>query len=125
MLCRLRLTALFAIPVFLCIYAVVHVLWHPSAWVAAAYAAVSVATFIIYAIDKSAAKAQRWRTPEATLHLLALAGGWPGALLAQQWLRHKSAKRGFRAVFWATVVLNVAGLVFLCSPWGWQYGRLS
>ncbi len=52
------------------------------------------------------------------MHTLALAGGWPGALLAQQWLRHKSAKQEFRAVFWATVVLNVAGLVLLCSPWG-------
>ena len=52
---------------------------------------------------------------------MALAGGWPGALLAQQWLRHKSAKREFRAVFWATLVLNVAGLVLLCSPWGRIY----
>lgn len=78
----------------------------------------SLLTFIIYAIDKSAAQAKRRRTPESTLHLLALAGGWPGALLAQQWLRHKSAKQPFRAVFWATVVANVAGLVLLCSPYG-------
>jgi|JI6StandDraft_1071083.scaffolds.fasta_scaffold51081_2 uncharacterized membrane protein YsdA (DUF1294 family) len=89
--------------------------WQPSFWIAAAYAAVSLLTFLIYAIDKSAARAGRWRTPKATLHLLALAGGWPGALLAQQWLRHKSAKRSFRAVFWVTVVLNVVGLVLLCS----------
>ena len=78
----------------------------------------SLLTFIAYAIDKSAAKAQRWRTPETTLHLLALAGGWPGALLAQRWLRHKSAKRKFLAVFWLTVLLNVAGLVMLCAAWG-------
>ena len=69
-------------------------------------------------LDKAAAQAGRWRTSEATLHLLALAGGWPGALLAQHWLRHKSAKRAFRAVFWVTVVLNVTGLVVVCSPWG-------
>ncbi len=85
-------------------------------WIAATYVAVSLLTFTIYAIDKSAARAGRWRTPEATLHLLALAGGWPGALLAQQWLRHKSAKRSFRTVFWVTVVLNLVGLVLLCSP---------
>lgn len=78
----------------------------------------SLLTFVVYAWDKAAAQAQRWRTAESTLHLMALAGGWPGALLAQQWLRHKSAKREFRVVFWATVVLNVAGLVLLCSAFG-------
>jgi uncharacterized membrane protein YsdA (DUF1294 family) len=109
---------LLALPVFLCVYAVVAVLWRPPLWIAAAYAGMSVLTFVVYAVEKSAAQANRWRTAESTLHLLALACGWPGALLAQQWLRHKSAKRAFRAVFWATVVLNVAGLVVLCSPWG-------
>lgn len=93
-------------------------------WIAAAYAGMSLLTFIIYAIDKAAARAQRRRTPESTLHLLALACGWPGALLAQQWLRHKSVKQPFRAVFWATVVLNVAGLVLLCSPWLRHLGHI-
>jgi uncharacterized membrane protein YsdA (DUF1294 family) len=109
---------LLALPGLLCVYAVVAVLWHPPLWIAAAYASMSLLTFVVYAMDKAAAQANRWRTAESTLHLLALACGWPGALLAQQWLRHKSAKRAFRAVFWATVVLNVAGLVVLCSPWG-------
>jgi len=113
---------LFAIPAFLCLYAVVAVLWRPPGWIAAAYAGMSLLTFMAFAWDKAAAQARRWRTAESTLHLLALAGGWPGALLAQQWLRHKSAKREFRAVFWATVVLNVAGLVLLCSPWARNYG---
>ena len=102
-----------ALPAFLCVYAVVTLLWLPPLWLAAAYAGMSVLTFVVYAMDKAAAQANRWRTAESTLHLLALACGWPGALLAQQWLRHKSAKREFRAVFWATVVLNVAGLVVL------------
>ena len=90
---------------------------HLPLWIAGAYAGMSLLTFTVYAVDKSAAKAGRWRTAESTLHLLALAGGWPGALLAQRWLRHKSAKRKFRMVFWATVWLNVAGLVLLGSPW--------
>jgi uncharacterized membrane protein YsdA (DUF1294 family) len=55
---------------------------------------------------------------------LALACGWPGALLAQQWLRHKSAKQEFRAVFWVTVVLNVAGLVAMSSPWGRNWAQI-
>ena len=40
-------------------------------------------TFFTYALDKSAARQNACRTPERTLHFLALAGGWPGALLAR------------------------------------------
>ena len=90
----------------------------PMQNVAVLYGAMSLVTFQVYAMDKSAARRGAGRTSETTLHLLALVGGWPGALLAQQWLRHKSAKRAFRAVFWATVLVNVAGLALLCSPWG-------
>lgn len=107
---------LFVIPVFLVVWVVVSALWRPPLWVAGLYLGVSVATFLAYAADKSAATQGRWRTPENTLHLLALAGGWPGALLAQQFLRHKSTKQPFRQVFWFTVVLNAAGFVVLASP---------
>ncbi len=88
----------------------------PPIWIAAIYAAMSVITFIAYAMDKSAAARRSWRTPERTLHLLALAGGWPGALCAQQLLRHKSSKAAFRSVFWVTVFVNVLGFVLLCTP---------
>jgi uncharacterized membrane protein YsdA (DUF1294 family)/cold shock CspA family protein len=109
---------LFAIPAFLVLYVAVAWLWRPPGWLALAYLGLSVLTFATYAIDKAAAKGGAWRTPENTLHLLALAGGWPGALVAQQVLRHKSSKAEFRAVFWTTVVLNVVGFVALCSPLG-------
>ncbi|MNG38217.1 hypothetical protein D3C84_1258340 [compost metagenome] len=46
--------------------------------------------------------------PERTLHLLALLGGWPGALLAQRRLRHKTAKPRFLLVFWLTTLGHVA-----------------
>ena len=78
------------------------------------YLAASVVTFITYALDKSAARNDRWRTSENTLHLFALVGGWPGALAAQRLLRHKSKKQSFQIVFWATVVLN-------CSVLGWIF----
>jgi uncharacterized membrane protein YsdA (DUF1294 family) len=63
-----------------------------------------------------------WRVSESTLHTLSLVGGWPGALVAQQMLRHKSNKASFRAVFWATVVTNVASFVVIHSPLaaGWR-----
>jgi uncharacterized membrane protein YsdA (DUF1294 family)/cold shock CspA family protein len=109
---------LFAIPAFLALYVVVGLLWRPPLLLAAVYAGTSVLTFLAYAQDKSAAQRNAWRMSESTLHGLALAGGWPGALLAQQLLRHKSAKAGFRSVFWVTVVLNVAAFVALCSPLG-------
>ncbi len=110
--------SLFALPAFLLVYLAVAVIWRVPGWVAALYAGASVVCALVYAIDKSAAKAGRWRVSESTLHTLSLVGGWPGALVAQQVLRHKSNKASFRAVFWATVVANVVGFVAIHSPWG-------
>lgn len=108
---------LFAIPAFGVVLLLGHVWGHPPRWLLWAYLGVSVLTFLAYAADKSAAQRGAWRTSEQTLHLLALAGGWPGALLAQQLLRHKSTKQEFRSVFWGTVCLNVAGFMFMASPY--------
>lgn len=74
------------------------------------YLVISILTLIAYAWDKSAAQNAHWRTRESTLHLLALFGGWPGALMAQRYLRHKSRKQPFQLIFWMTVILNVAVL---------------
>ena len=105
---------LFAIPAFL----VLLFLLRPPHWLLWAYPLLSLLTFFVYVADKSAAQADERRTPESTLHLLALLGGWPGALLAQQFCRHKSVKREFRAVFWTTVAANVAGCLALLAPAG-------
>jgi uncharacterized membrane protein YsdA (DUF1294 family) len=78
--------------------------------VAALYLVASVLSLIAYRADKSASQTQSWRTPEARLHLLAVVGGWPGALLAQRLFRHKSRKAAFQWVFWGTVVLNCGAL---------------
>lgn len=71
----------------------------------------SVVTFIAYGLDKSASRRGSRRTSEATLHLLALLGGWPGALIAQRRFRHKTRKSEFRVVFWTTVGLNTVLLI--------------
>lgn len=68
----------------------------------------SAVTLLFYAWDKRRATRGGWRVPETRLHVLALLGGWPGALLGQRWLRHKTIKRRFRVVFWLTVVGHVA-----------------
>ncbi|MDH3354179.1 MAG: DUF1294 domain-containing protein [Chromatiales bacterium] len=93
-------------------------------WVFELYIVVSLLTFILYAVDKSAARNGRWRISEKTLHLSALAGGWPGAIFAQQRLRHKSKKRSFRIVFWITAILNGGALIWLHSPDGLAALRL-
>lgn len=84
----------------------------------ALYMVASLLTFITYAADKSAARKGARRTPESTLHMLSLVGGWPGALVAQQRLRHKSKKQSFRSVFWVTVFLNCGVFVWLFTPTG-------
>ena len=89
--------------------------------VAGVYPIASLIAFYLYAHDKSAAQAGRWRTPESTLHLSSLLGGWPGGLLAQTMLRHKSSKRSFQAVFWATVILNGAALGWLLKTGGFAW----
>jgi len=83
-----------------------------------AYSVASAIAFVVYAFDKSAAKNDRRRTAENTLHLFALIGGWPGALIAQKVLRHKSKKESFLFIFWTTVILNCGVLGWLFTPSG-------
>lgn len=104
---------LFAIPAFLVVYLAVLFFWNPSSWWMAVYLGLSALTFGVYRYDKAASVKDKRRTTESTLHLLALLGGWPGALIAQQYLRHKSTKLEFRRVFWVTALLNVVGFVGL------------
>ena len=82
--------------------------------VLAVYVIASLLTFIMYAADKSAARRGTWRISEKTLHVLSLSGGWPGAIVAQQGLRHKTKKQPFRSIFWITVVLN-------CGVFAWLF----
>ncbi|WP_065258021.1 DUF1294 domain-containing protein [Pseudomonas bananamidigenes] len=72
----------------------------------AAYGIVSVLAFFLYWADKRKARAEAWRTPENVLHAVELAGGWPGALIAQQVLRHKTRKVSFQVLFWVIVALH-------------------
>jgi uncharacterized membrane protein YsdA (DUF1294 family) len=72
--------------------------------------ALNVATLVAYWLDKRAARTRQWRVQDKTLHLLAIAGGWPAARLAQQVLRHKTVKPGFQAMYWLTVWLHFAVL---------------
>ncbi|MGA0607584.1 DUF1294 domain-containing protein [Phenylobacterium sp. VNQ135] len=78
------------------------------AWIAVA----SLVTWFAFAADKRAAVAGERRTPEATLLLLAAAGGAPGAIAAQQLLRHKTRKEPFRSLLWSIAAAQAA-----CAIW--------
>lgn len=106
--------------VFSAIYAAATFAWAVPLYVGLGYLAASVVCFALYAADKAAARKRGQRTPERTLLLVGLAGGWPGAVLAQQWLRHKSVKESFRAKFWLTVLANAALFVYGASRLGGQ-----
>lgn len=97
---------------FFALLAALSALGHMSFQLLAAYALLSVITFVMYGFDKAAAGKGRRRTPEATLLFAGLIGGWPGALIAQQLFRHKTRKQPFQAIFWCGVVVN-------CLVVGW------
>ncbi|WP_372829228.1 DUF1294 domain-containing protein [Psychrobacter maritimus] len=85
--------------------------WLVLAW----YAVLGVITYGMYAKDKAAAQSGDWRTPESTLHILSALGGWVGAMVAQTYLRHKSQKPEFRITYYLTVIINLAGLLFILA----------
>ncbi|HEY0097878.1 MAG TPA: cold shock and DUF1294 domain-containing protein [Pyrinomonadaceae bacterium] len=74
------------------------------------YYGASIITYGVYARDKTAAQNAGRRVPESTLHLMSLVGGWPGALIAQVLLRHKTRKTSFLIGYWLTVIVNCVAL---------------
>lgn len=83
--------------------------WRGESWGAALmYPLMSGVCALMYWRDKQQARAQAQRISERTLHVIELLGGWPGALVAQQLVRHKTRKLSFQAVFWGIVLLHQA-----------------
>ena len=79
-----------------------------------AYTVCSLASIGRYARDKSKAQRDVWRTPESSLHILDLLGGWPGGLIAQRIFRHKTRKVSFQVIFWLCVLVHL-------GAWGWIF----
>ncbi|EIF44597.1 cold-shock DNA-binding domain-containing protein [gamma proteobacterium BDW918] len=102
-------------PIILLIAGLLYSYWfgYTPVLVSVAYFVASIASYALYAKDKKAARRGAWRVQENTLHLTALLGGWPGALIAQQRLRHKTQKVSFRVVFAVTFLLNIGLLAWL------------
>ncbi|WP_309397696.1 DUF1294 domain-containing protein [Cerasicoccus maritimus] len=84
-------------------------------------AIISIATILVYYLDKRKAQVGAWRIPESTLHLLELAGGWPAAYVAQRAFRHKTSKTAYQFTFWAIALLqNLVALDYLLN---WRFTR--
>ena len=79
------------------------------------YAVINSITFLFYLKDKRAAESGKWRTPEKTLHFLSILGGWLGANIAQNFIRHKSNKLSFKVIYWVTIILNCAILYLITT----------
>lgn len=76
--------------------------------------ATSVVAVLFYGYDKVSSKAGAGRVPELVLHLLALGGGFAGALVGMFLFRHKSNFRAhplFLPVIFAGALLWV-GIVY-------------
>jgi uncharacterized membrane protein YsdA (DUF1294 family) len=86
--------------------------------------AISGLTFWLYWNDKRRAKTDSWRTPESTLHLAELLGGWPAAFLAQRTFRHKISKTSYQVVFWMIVALHEAVSFDLLSEWHYSQAAI-
>ncbi len=77
-----------------------------SCWVPLLQMAIlSVVVYKLYAYDKRQAIHYGWRVPQTIMQLGELAGGWPGAFIAQRRLRHKSAKKTYQSIFWGIILI--------------------
>lgn len=72
---------------------------------------VNMAAFLMFFADKRASLRGDWRTSEAALLAVALAGGSLGAKLGQRLLRHKTRKEPFRTRLNRVVALHLFTLV--------------
>jgi uncharacterized membrane protein YsdA (DUF1294 family)/cold shock CspA family protein len=105
----IALALAFAVSFLIVLAGLAAVGWLELSWLALYYLA-SLRTYRVYARDKLAAQNGRSRTPESWLHLMSLIGGWPGALIAQVLLRHKTRKTSFLIGYWFTVIFNCIAL---------------
>ena len=75
----------------------------------------------VYAYDKRLAIVHGGRTfaqgarrvDESALHMLALFGGWPGALVGQEFFRHKTSKPAFRIATWGIIAVQIIIVVLV------------
>lgn len=75
----------------------------------------SILTFIIYGLDKRAAKQKEWRTPERRLLLFGIAGGALGGLIGMMFFHHKTRKFYFWLVNLLGLIWQIVALYIICT----------
>ncbi len=99
-----------ALMAILCFFASIWVALESGfVWLIFLYPVGSLTTLIAYWLDKAAAQESGQRVSEETLHMFELLGGWPGALIGQQALRHKTVKESYQRVFSAITWVHTLG----------------
>ena len=76
------------------------------------YIAINILTFVMFFIDKRAAKKNLWRKKESLLIGMILAGGVVGGFLGIFLLRHKSRKLKFKFVLVLSIILHILILYY-------------
>ena len=76
-------------------------------------AAINIAAFAAYGIDKQKAKRNNWRTPERVLIMLAVIGGSIGSLAGMIVFRHKTKKPKFYVGIPVILLIQIILIVLL------------
>ena len=75
-------------------------------------AAINMATFFVYGIDKRKAKKSRWRIRETALLGLTVLGGSIGAWLGMKVWHHKTQHKKFKYGVPAIIIVQLALIVY-------------
>jgi uncharacterized membrane protein YsdA (DUF1294 family) len=70
-------------------------------------------TYFAFWTDKQRARQGGWRISEDNLFFLAVLGGSPAAIFAQQHLRHKTRKQPFSTVLLCILGLQIGAAIVL------------
>jgi len=80
---------------------------------------ISIISYLLCYSDKQKAKRGSRRTPESTLHLFEILGGWPGSFVAQKQFRHKTSKRNYQFTFWMIICIYQIASFDSLQDWLW------
>ncbi len=89
-------------------------LWEKPIWILVLWLAlINLILFFTMAADKSRAKRDKRRVPEATLFLMAILGGSIGGIAGMYVFRHKTKHWSFKLGFPAILLLEIAAAVLI------------
>ena len=74
---------------------------------------INAVTYLAFWVDKERARQRAYRIAEHNLLALAILGGSPAAIFAQQYLRHKTRKQPFATILFFIPPVQVAAAIVL------------